>query len=193
MLRQSVLQMQSDLTTGETELSTGNYADPGVTLGAGVGESISLQSETSVLQTITNTNQMVTTRLNTTQTILANLQSSAQDLLNSLLQGNGSNSNAASIQALGQSNLQNLISSLNRHSPDGSYRSSVCANLTFPARPNSRRRARGPLAEPKCCAARRGRRSDRDQDAPLLSIGLERIAHDRFTRVPHWAAAAIAR
>jgi hypothetical protein len=41
-----------------------------------------------------------------------------------------------------------------RHSPDGSYRSSVCANLTFPARPNSRRRARGPLAEPKCCAAR---------------------------------------
>lgn len=113
MLRQSVLQMQSDLATGESELSTGYYADPGVTLGAGVGESISLQSETSILQSITNTNQMVTTRLNTTQTILANLQSSAQDLLNSLLQGNGSNSNAASIQALGQSNLQNLISSLN--------------------------------------------------------------------------------
>ena len=119
-LRQAVLQMQSNLATGETELSTGNYADPGVSLGAGIGESISLQSESAFLQTITNTNQTAATRLNTTQNILASLQSSAQDLLNSLLQGNGSNSNAASIQALGQSNLQNLISSLNT-SLNGDY------------------------------------------------------------------------
>jgi flagellin-like hook-associated protein FlgL len=64
MLRQSVLQMQSELATGETELSTGSYADLGVTLGAGISESFSLQSETSLLQTITNTNQTVSTRLN---------------------------------------------------------------------------------------------------------------------------------
>jgi flagellar hook-associated protein 3 FlgL len=120
ILRQSVLQMQSDLATGETELSTGSYADLGVTLGAGISESISLQSETSLLQTITNTNQTVSTRLNVTQTVLANLQASAQDLLNSLVQGNGSNSNAATIQELGQSDLQSLISSLNT-SLNGDY------------------------------------------------------------------------
>jgi hypothetical protein len=39
----------------------------------------------------------------------------------------------------------------------------------------------------------RGRRSGRDQGTPLLRIGLERIAHDRFTRAPHRAAAAVAR
>ncbi len=113
MLRQSVAQMQSDLATNETELTTGNYADIGLTLGAHTGETVSLQSETSILQTITDTNQNVGTRLSTTQNVLGNLQTTAQDLLNSLLQGDGSNSNAASIQGLGQSDLQSLISRLN--------------------------------------------------------------------------------
>jgi flagellar hook-associated protein 3 FlgL len=95
LLRQSVLQMQSDLATGETEMTTGNYADIGETLGAQTGESVSLQTENSLLQTITDTNQSVGTRLSTTQTILGNLQTSAQNLLNSLLQGNGSTSDAS--------------------------------------------------------------------------------------------------
>ena len=44
---------------------------------------------------------------------MGNLQSNAQDLLNSLLENNGSTSNASTIQATGQSDLQNLISGLN--------------------------------------------------------------------------------
>jgi flagellar hook-associated protein 3 FlgL len=113
MLRQSVVQMQSDLATGETELTTGTYADLGETLGAQTGEAVSLQSENSLLQTITDTNQSVGTRLSTTQSVLGSLQTTAQDLLNSLLQGDGSNSDANSIQAIGQSDLQSLISNLN--------------------------------------------------------------------------------
>jgi flagellar hook-associated protein 3 FlgL len=120
VLSQSVLQMQSDLATNEAEMASGTYADLGLTLGAQTGESVSLQSENSLLQTITDTNQTVTTRLSMTQTILGNLQTSAQNLLNSLLEGNGSNSTAASIQALGQSDLQNLISNLNS-SVSGDY------------------------------------------------------------------------
>lgn len=112
-MRQSVLQMQAELAANETALSTGKYADIGQTLGAQTGEDISLQNESSYLQTITNTNQAVSTRLSTTQTILGNLQSNAQDLLNSLLENNGSASNASAIQATGQSDLQNLISGLN--------------------------------------------------------------------------------
>jgi flagellar hook-associated protein 3 FlgL len=120
VLSQAVLQMQSNLATGETEMTTGTYADIGETLGAQTGESVSLQSENSLLQTITDTNQNVGTRLSTTQTILGNLQTSAQNLLNSLLQGNGSTSDAASIQSLGESNLQSLISDLNT-SVSGDY------------------------------------------------------------------------
>jgi flagellar hook-associated protein 3 FlgL len=112
-MRQSVLRMQSELATSETELATGNYADIGQTLGAQSAESISLQAENSYLQTITDTNQTVSTRLSTTQTILGNLRTNAQDLLNSLIENNGSASNASAIQAAGQSDLQNLISSLN--------------------------------------------------------------------------------
>jgi flagellar hook-associated protein 3 FlgL len=112
-MRQSILQMQSELAASQTELSTGNYADIGQTLGAQTGQDISLQAQNSLLQTITNTNQTVTTRLGTTQTVLQNVQTNAQNLLNALIQNNGSTSNASAIQATGQSDLQNLISSLN--------------------------------------------------------------------------------
>jgi flagellar hook-associated protein 3 FlgL len=112
-MRQSILKMQAELAASQTELSTGTYADIGQTLGARTGDSLSLQNQNFLLQTITDTNQTVTTRLSTTQAILGNLQTNAQDLLNSLIEGNGSNSNAGTIQASGKNNLQSLISSLN--------------------------------------------------------------------------------
>jgi flagellar hook-associated protein 3 FlgL len=112
-MRQSILRMQSELAASQTEIATGNYADIGLTLGSRTGDSVSLQAENSLLQTITNTNQTVTTRLDTTQTILSGLRTSAQTLLNSLIEGTGSNTNASSIQASGQSDLQGLISGLN--------------------------------------------------------------------------------
>jgi len=119
-MRQSILQMQSDLAANETEVSTGNYADIGLSLGATSGEDVSLQAQTSMLQTLTNTYQTVATRLSATQTTLSGLQTSAQKLLNSLLEGDGSNSNASTIQASGQNDLQGLISSLNS-SLNGDY------------------------------------------------------------------------
>ena len=119
-MRQSILQMQSELAASQTEVATGNYADIGLSLGATTGESVSLQAETSMLQTLTNTNQTVATRLSTTQTTLSNLQTAAQNLLNSLLEGTGSNSNASTIQASGHNDLQGLITSLNS-SLNGDY------------------------------------------------------------------------
>lgn len=112
-MRQSVLRMQSELAARETELATGNHADIGLTLGANTGETVSLQASTALLQTITDTNQTVTMRLNTTENILNNLQSAAQDLLNSIIQNNGSTSNANTIRASGESGLKGLISALN--------------------------------------------------------------------------------
>src|SRR5579875_833289 len=119
-MRQSILQMQSQLASAENELSTGNYADIGQTLGAQAGENISLQNQISYLQTLTNTNNIVSTRLSTTQNALASLQANAQSLLNSLIENNGVTSNANAIQATGVSDLQNLISTLNT-SVNGDY------------------------------------------------------------------------
>jgi flagellar hook-associated protein 3 FlgL len=112
-LQQSILQLQSQLASSENELTTGNYADPGAALGARTGEIVSLASQQSLLQTISDTSQAAATRLSTTQNVLSNLQSSAQSLLNALIQDSGTNSNASAIQASAQSNLKSLISSLN--------------------------------------------------------------------------------
>lgn len=119
-LRQSVLRMQTELAASETEVATGNHADIGLTLGAQTGQTVSLQAENSILKTITDTNQTVSTRLGTTQNILGGLQASAQDLFNALLQANGALSNAGTIQAAGASDLKALVSSLNS-TLDGNY------------------------------------------------------------------------
>ena len=116
---QSILRMQTELAACEAEVSTGNYADIGQTLGAQTGENVSLQAQNSLLQTITDTNQTVATRLSPTETILGNLRTNAR-IFSTLLENNGSTSNASAIQATGQSDLQDLISSLNS-SLNGDY------------------------------------------------------------------------
>ncbi len=112
-LRQSVLNLQNELNASQTEVSTGNYADIGLALGAETGQSVSLQNENAFLQTISDTNAAVATRLSATQDDLSGLQSSAQSLLNSLLAANGSTSGATTAQLAGASNLRSLISILN--------------------------------------------------------------------------------
>ncbi len=119
-MRQSILKMQSELAASQTELSTGNYADIGLTLGAQTGQSISLQGEQALLQTISDTNTTVSTRLSTTQNILSSLQSSAQDLLNSLIESNGATSGASTLQTTAASDLKSMIAGLNS-SLDGEY------------------------------------------------------------------------
>ncbi len=113
LLRQSVLNLQSELNATQLEVSTGNYADIGLTLGAKTGQSVSLQAEASLLQSVSDANSNVSMRLSATQNDLGNLQSSAQSLLDSLLSGNGSTTGAATIQSSAASNLSSLISTLN--------------------------------------------------------------------------------
>ena len=157
-MRQSILKMQAELAASQTELSTGTYADIGQTLGSRTGDSLSLQAQNSLLQTITDTNQTVATRLDTTQTILGSLQSNAQDLLNSLIESNGSNSNAGTIQASGESNLQSLISSLNSTlGGDYIFPGRIPATRPSPIITDRRRRTRRPLTalSPRRSACRR--------------------------------------
>ncbi|MGP0060179.1 MAG: flagellar hook-associated family protein [Beijerinckiaceae bacterium] len=113
ILNQTVSTAQSNLANVEQELSTGVYADVGLTLGAETGQDMSLRSQESLLQTIGASNDTATTNLNSTQTILGNLQSTAQDFLQTLLEGTTSNSTAQSLQSAAQNNLQSLLSQLN--------------------------------------------------------------------------------
>ena len=80
------MRMQSDLSTAQTESSTGQYADISLQLGAQAGEEISLQNENGLLQTLTTTNSSVTTRLTATTTALDTMRTDAQNALDSLTQ-----------------------------------------------------------------------------------------------------------
>jgi flagellar hook-associated protein 3 FlgL len=119
-LQQSILTAQQNLTNAELEVSTGTYADIGVQLGETTGQDFSLRSEQSLLQTISDTNNMASTRLSSTQNVLSNLQSSAQTVLNALISNTDQNGAATSLQDVAQNALQSLTEQLNT-TVDGQY------------------------------------------------------------------------
>ncbi|QXX74697.1 flagellar hook-associated family protein [Methylovirgula sp. HY1] len=111
-LQQFVLTAQSNLATAQQEVSTGVYADVGLQLGAATGQDFSLRADNSLMQTLSSTNTVASTRLSTTQSLLGNIQTTAQDFLNSLLSSTGTTS-ANALQGIAQANLQSLTSQLN--------------------------------------------------------------------------------
>ena len=119
-LQLSVADLQSQLVTAQTESTTGEYADLGLQLGVQSGEEISLQNENGVLQNLTTNNALVTTRLSTTTTALNSLRTDAQNTLSSLAEYVPETGEGSTLQTLGASGLQSLISTTNT-SVDGQY------------------------------------------------------------------------
>jgi flagellar hook-associated protein 3 FlgL len=120
VLSQSVSSLQSQLANAELELSTGQDADVGLTLGVTTSQSLSLQQQQSYLQTLTTTNNTAATRLSTTQNVLSSMQSNAQDFLNSLIENNGITTTTSALQTSATGDLQSMISGLNSQ-VNGSY------------------------------------------------------------------------
>jgi flagellar hook-associated protein 3 FlgL len=112
-MRLSVLRMQSDLATLQTESTSGQYADVGLHLGSQAGEEISLQNENGLLQTSINTNSIVAARLSTTQSSLDSLRSTAQNALTALTEWTPESDTGSTMQNLGANSLQSLISTAN--------------------------------------------------------------------------------
>ena len=112
-LRQSILSAQSNLAQAQQEVSTGTFADVGLALGAQTGQDISLRNQESLLQTFTSTNNLTATNLGTTQNALTDFQTTAQNILKSLVGTTNENGVGASLQEQAQSALQDLISGLN--------------------------------------------------------------------------------
>jgi flagellar hook-associated protein 3 FlgL len=112
-LRASTLKLQTQLVKAQTEVTTGVVADVGLALGATSKQSVSIRQQLSKLNTITDTNNTASTRLTTTNDQLANIQTHAQNFLNSLLQATDSGDSTTSLGQQGGASLQALIDSLN--------------------------------------------------------------------------------
>jgi flagellar hook-associated protein 3 FlgL len=119
-LQLSILRLQSNLATAQTESTSGQYADLGLQLGTRSGQEVSLQNENGLLQTYTDTNSAITTNLSTTQSALDTLRTNAQSALNNITQWSGETDTGTELQTLGASGLQSLVSSANA-SVNGQY------------------------------------------------------------------------
>jgi flagellar hook-associated protein 3 FlgL len=113
-----VMQAQSQLTSAMIEESTGQYADLGLQLGDQSGYELSLKEQVGQLQALTTGNSVVSTNLSTAQNALSAIQKNAQTTLNNLAAWTPSGTSGASLQNMGQSALQSLISGANTTSGD---------------------------------------------------------------------------
>jgi flagellar hook-associated protein 3 FlgL len=112
----AIQQAQSQLSNLEVESSTGEYADLGLQLGNQSGYELSLRNDDDLLQALTTANGVTSTDLTAAQSALTSLLSSAQTAESGVTSwtsnGNFANS-GATLQTVGQSNLQQLIALAN--------------------------------------------------------------------------------
>lgn len=112
-LANSILNMQTKLAQAQKEMSTGNVADLGDSLGSSVGLDYSYGASNSLLSTILSTNNLVTSRLDLTQSSLSNISTDAGSLQTALVQAQNGEGSAATIVSEAENALQSLTSSLN--------------------------------------------------------------------------------
>ncbi len=113
-----VQQAQAQLTSAITEESTGQYADLGLQLGDQSGYELSLKEQVQQLQTLKTGNSVIATNLSTAQNALTSMSGSAQTTIQDLATWTASANSGAPLQTVGQTALQELVSSINATSAD---------------------------------------------------------------------------
>jgi len=117
--RLSMARLQTQLVDAQQEVSTGRHADVGIALGSRAGQTVSLRQEQTRLQAMMDSNGLVATRLDATQSALASIAEGAQALISQLAAApNASIQNI--LQGEAKSALAALIGSLNTH-VNGAY------------------------------------------------------------------------
>jgi flagellar hook-associated protein 3 FlgL len=89
-VRLTVQKAQAEVVKTQTELTTLRHADVGLALGAKTTTSIALGRDLARLDSILDTNALVTQRLSTSQSALGNISQGAQTMVDSLITINGS-------------------------------------------------------------------------------------------------------
>ena len=112
-MRQTIMSAQSNLSTAQTELSSGTYADLGLSLGEGSGQVLSLAQEKNRLSAYTAGNAAAATRLTATDTAMTSLQTTASSFLASLTAAASAGTLTSTMQDTASGNLASLISTLN--------------------------------------------------------------------------------
>ncbi|OAI29605.1 flagellar hook-associated 3 family protein [Methylosinus sp. R-45379] len=112
-LRRSVLDVQTQLSKTQAEVSTGRLADIGLGLGAAIQQDYSYGFHADDLAALTASNNVITTRLSATDTALSSIASTAQNFLQTLVSAqSGAGSDPGAIKGYAETGLKSLISAL---------------------------------------------------------------------------------
>ena len=90
-MRMTIQRSQVEIQKLQTEVVTGRYADVGESLGASVSRSVTLNREVLRLDTMKDSNSLVTQRLSASQLALEEMSNQAQELLEAFISVNSSN------------------------------------------------------------------------------------------------------
>jgi flagellar hook-associated protein 3 FlgL len=118
--RLSIALIQARLVQAQKELATGRHADIGITLGASTGITVSMRQDLTQIQSIKDTNSLVLTRMQASQSALQVVASKTQSFLSALVGAQSSATMPETILQEAQSGLQTLQDQLNS-SLDGQY------------------------------------------------------------------------
>lgn len=118
--RLSIARLQKSLIEAQTELSTGRHADVGLKLGGKTGTAVALRQEQARIESIISSNQLVSTRLKTSQVGLDAILSGAETFLAALVRAQSNPDEVQSVVQDAKAGLEAVLGTLNS-SLDGQY------------------------------------------------------------------------
>ncbi|MGB8819290.1 MAG: flagellar hook-associated family protein [Rhizobiaceae bacterium] len=112
-LQRAVNSLQKEIAKHQSELQTGMLADAGLSLGATVSSLVLYKQESDRLASILDTNALVETRLEATQSTLAAVTSGLDTLVDSLVAGTETSASKALIKDIAGNALSGFVTALN--------------------------------------------------------------------------------
>lgn len=116
---QSLVNMRSQFTDLQQQLSSGQKSQTYAGLGVGSGLTVSLNSQLSAIAGFNNSIDMAMTQVGLTQTALSSMGSIGDTVKSLVLEGNTTGGNADTAQLTAQSSLQQVLGLLNTQSGSG--------------------------------------------------------------------------
>lgn len=112
-MRSSILSSQQQLADAQKEISSGTYADLGLTLGSTSGQLLGLTAQANRLSAYTTGNNLAATRLTSTATVLTSLQSTADTFMKMLTTDSTGGGSSTGLPGSAADNLRALVAGLN--------------------------------------------------------------------------------
>lgn len=112
-LQRAVNSLQKEIARHQSELQTGALADAGLSLGANISSVVTYKQDSDRLASILDTNALVDTRLEATQSALAAVTGGLDTLVEALLAGAETSASKALIKDIAGNALSGFVSALN--------------------------------------------------------------------------------